>query len=359
MPNIKWNYNKSINGFKDARIKGLGAQVSALIEESVKDSANKKSAIPYLFNETKSDKQVETIAIEDGYDLMDPTADGDKAKTDKTNQIGEKSISHIIFTKNVVISETMMEDSYYSMDPSIELRARSLPDAYWKTREKIAQSAYIEGEKSSFDYRGAKVDLTTYDGKPLFSTQHTYGDKEKGHAFGKQSNLFYIVDANPSAGAIAEMISKMAAIINQMKNSNGEAQDFDADTIFVPRGVQTSGGVDKVRRAIGSEFFPGTANNDINTQYGQWNFVPLALWQPDELEIMIMSQDAKRMMKSMFYNRINLNVNVWEEPGTGNLNYRARTRFGLGHVDYKHVAKLKILKEAPSDTSGMTRLVVD
>lgn len=356
MPIAKFNYNQSINGIKDARVKGLGAMVSGIIKEETRNVDKKKSAIPYLFNETKSDKQTESIAIEDGFDLMDPNADGDKAKTDKTNQIGLKQISHVIYTKNAQITETMMEDAYYQLSPDIELQARSIPSSYFRTREKIAQSAYIEGEKDSFTYRGAKIDLTTYDGKPLFSAKHTFGKKDGGKAFGTQSNIFYVVNPNPTAGDIAEYLSQLAANINQMKNSNGEAQDFDADTVFVPRGVKTTAFVDKVRRAIGSEYFPGTANNDINTQYGQFSFVPLSHWAPAENEIMVMSQDAKRMMKSMFYNRINLNINTWIDSGTGTLNYRARTRFGLGHVDYKHVVKLKVLAEAPKDTSNITLL---
>lgn len=356
MPVVKFNYNQSINGIQDARIKGLGAMVSGIIYEGGRALDKKRSAIPHLFNETKSDKQTETIAVTDGYDLMDPTADGDKSKTDKTNQIGSKQISHVIYTKNAEITEAMMEDAYYGLSPNIELEARSIPDAYFKTREKLAQSAYIEGEKESFIYRGAKIDLTTYDGKPLFSAKHTYGDKTVGKAYGTQSNIFYVVNPNPTAGDIAEYLSQLAANINQMKNSNGEAQDFDADTVFVPRGIKTTAFVDKVRRAIGSEYFPGTANNDINTQYGQFSFVPLSHWAPAENEIMVMSQDAKKMMKSMFYNRITLNVKAWVDPGTGTLNYRARTRFGLGHVDYKHVVKLKVLAEAPQDTSNITLL---
>jgi hypothetical protein len=70
---------------------------------------------------------------------------------------------------------------------------------------------------------------------------------------------------------------------------------------------------------------------------------------------MLVSQDAKKMMKAMFYNRVNLNVNVWQEEKTGNLNWRARTRFGLGFVDYKHVIKIKI---NPSSTDGLTELKV-
>lgn len=356
MPIAHFNYNKSINGFNDERIKGLGTQVSAFIEEGLRDKASRKSAIPYLFNETKSDKQTETIAVSEGYDLMDPQADGDVAKTDKANVIGKKSISHVIYTKNVMVTETMMEDAYYNLSPDIELSARALPDSYWRTRETVAQGAYINGEKSSFNFRGADIDLTTYDGMPLFSANHKYGNNEIGKKHGTQSNLFYInLGEGYTAGNLAEVLSAGAATINQMLNSDGEAQDFDADTVFVPRGVATNSFVDKVRRAIGSEYFPGTGNNDINTQNGAWDFVPLSLWKPDTPEIMIMSQDAKKMMKSMFYNRVNLNINVYETPGTGTLNWRARTRFGVGHVDYKHVIKIKI---NPKNTDGLTELKI-
>lgn len=356
MPIVNFNYNKSINGFNDSRIRGLGAEVSAFIEEGMKDKASRKSAIPYLFNEVKSNKQIETVSVSEGFDLMDPQSDGDVAKTDKRNEIGKKSISHVIYTKNIMVTETMMEDSYHSLSPDIELSARAIPDSYWRTRETVAQGAYINGEQGSFKFRGAPIDTTTYDGKPLFSAAHTYGNQDVGRVFGTQSNLFYInLGEGYTAGDLAEVLSAGAAVINQMLNSDGEAQDFDADTVIVPRGVATNSFVDKVRRAIGSEYFPGTANNDINTQHGQWNFVPLSLWKPDAPELMIMSQDAKKMMKSMFYNRVNLGINVYETPGTGTLNWRARTRFGVGHVDYKHVIKIKI---NPTSTDGMTELKV-
>lgn len=358
MPNVKFMYNQSINGIKDARIKGLGAEVSSLIEEGLSDSRAKKSAIPYLFNETKSDKAIERHAVEDGYDLMDPTVDGDKAKTDKSNQIGEKLISHVIYTKNVIVTETMMEDAYYKMDPSLELKARALPDSYWRTRETVAQNAYINGENAKYTYRGAEIDLTTYDGKPLFSSEHTWGDTASDN-HGTQSNLYYVeLPENYTAGDIAKVLSAGASVINQMLNANGEAQDFDADTVLVPRGVKTNAFVDMVRRAIGSEYFPGTGDNDINTQHGAWDFVPLSYWKPETPEIMIMSQEAKKMNKSMFYNRVTLGINVWREDATGNLNWRARTRFGLGHVDYKHVVKIKFIKQGEEAPSGATLLEI-
>ena len=56
MPNVKITYNQSINGNKNVRLKGLVPLVSALIEESTQNLDKKKSAIPFLFNEKKSDK---------------------------------------------------------------------------------------------------------------------------------------------------------------------------------------------------------------------------------------------------------------------------------------------------------------
>ena len=345
MPNTKFLYNQSINGIKDARVKGLMGEISSIIEEGLSDTAGKKSAIPYLFNEEKSDNAIERHVIEDGYDLFDPQLDGDAAKSDKTNEIGHKDISHIIFSKQIDFTETMIEDSRYMLDPSVKVKSKELPSAYWRTREKVAQGAYINGEADSFNFRGAKIDTTTYDGLPLFSKNHTYGSETEGHAFGTQSNLYYIdlLDKESMhAGNIAEILSAGSAIINQMFNSNEEAQDFDADTVIVPRGVATNGFVDKVRRAIGSEYFPGTSLNDINTQKGAWDFVPLSFWKPDTPELMIISQDAKKMNKAMFYNRVNLGINVWRDERTGSIHYRGRGRWGLGFVDYKHAIKIKI-----------------
>lgn len=356
MPNVKITYNQSINGIKNERVKGLLAEVSGLIEGEMNDDKAKKSVIPTLFNETKSDKHVETIAVEDGYDLMDPQSDGDKAKTDKTNIIGHKSVSHIQFGKLVPFTETMIEDAYAKMDATIEMRARQLPNSYWRTREAFGQGMYINGESASWNFRGETVDLTTYDGKPLFSKIHTYGG-DKAHDKGTQSNLYYINlgEDGVTAANLAEVLAAGNEIINQMLTSNGEAQCFDADTILVPRGVGNAIFVDKVRRATGSEFFPGTSA-DLNTQKGAWNIVPLSLWNPTDNEIILMSQDAKKMMKSMFYNRINLGINAWKDDNTGNINYRGRTRFSGVHVDYKHVVKIKVNPKGSTD--GLTQLVI-
>lgn len=356
MPNSVFNYNVQINGKHEARIKGLIGDVSSIIEESL-NNGGAQSIIPKLFVEDKSDRQSEYISVEDALGHMYPTIDGDKPKSDKTQEIGGKRISHVIYTLDTFITQTMMEDSRYGMDISIDRRARNLPDSYFNTRELIAQKAYINGEKESFKFEKAPIDLTTYDGKPLFSANHTYG-VEDGHAYGTQSNIFYIVDSNPNAGTMAEILAQAAAEINQMKNANGEAQGFLADTIITSNDKRLTRLNTMLRQASGSEYFPGGPNNDINTQFGQWNIVPLTHWDTDVFEFMVMSQAAKDQNKSLFFNRTGLGINVYTENGTNNIHWTARARWGLGHVDYKHVIKIKVFKEEPSDTSGMTQLII-
>lgn len=358
MPNAIFNYNVQINGKHEARIKGVIADVSSIIQESLQNGG-KDSVIPKLFVEAKSNRQSEYFSIEDSLGLMKPTIDGDKPKTDKSGEIGNKRISHVIYTLDTMVTQTMMEDSGYGMDLGIERRARDLPESYFATRELLAQKAYTEAEKTGFNFYGAPIDLTTYDGMPLFSASHKYGAPDgEGHAKGTQSNLFYIVESNPNAGFMAEVLAQAAAEINQMKNANGMAQGFIADTIVTSADRRQTKLNTMLRQASGSEYFPGGNNNDINTQYGQWNMFSLNQWETDAFEFIVMSQKAKAQNKSMFFNRTNLDINVWTENGTRNVHWDSRARWGLGHVDYKHAVKIKVFKEKPGDVSGMTELKI-
>ena len=359
MPIIKFDYNESINGKKEARIGQLATKLSAIIEESSANMNDQHKLTGLLYKEAPSDSATETIVVEDGYGLMSPTVAGNRPKTDKTTEIGKKVFMHVPFGKHIFFTEQMIEDAKGRLNPAMSVKAQELPRAYYNTKETIAQLGYINAEKESMIFDGAEIDLTTYDGKPLFCNEHTYGHPD-GHAFGTQSNLFYVVDSNPTAGAIAEYLAQLAVAGRQMLNANGDPQGFNFDTLIVPGGMRSAKLQSQARAAIGSQYFPGSANNDINTQACQWNLGIMPLWDRAStdapLELMVLSQDAKDQMKSMWYNRRALKVNVWIDEFTGNLNYRSSTRFGFGHADYKHALKLKIFADESADTTGMTAL---
>ena len=73
MPTIKFDYNKLINGEKDSRLGRLATKLSAVIEESSADIQDQFKLVPLLYNVSTSDSSAETLVIEDGYGLMNPT----------------------------------------------------------------------------------------------------------------------------------------------------------------------------------------------------------------------------------------------------------------------------------------------
>lgn len=360
---VNFDYNKIINGEKDHRIGKWCTKLRAVIEDTVRNTDDADELIKLLYNVADSDSASESIVLEDGIGLMYATLDGNKPKVDQTNFIGSKEWNHIPYTLQIQYTKQLLEDAHYALKPDMGLKARTLPDTYFKTRAKIAQLGYIEGEKEYLDFNGGRTPLTTYDGKPLFSKNHKYG-AEGAHANGTQSNLFYVKKDNPTAGDFAEWYAQAAINIRQMKDSNGNAQNFAGDTILIPGMVLGGGSRGKnemlARQAIGSEFFPGGGNNDINTQAGIWNFKILPDWEIKEdqpYEMIIMSQGAKENLMSMFFDRTGLEVTGHYDDNYRLYRWNAYARFSLGHANYRHAVKIKVFKSTDEvDTSKYTEL---
>lgn len=354
---VNFDYNKIINGQKDHRIGKWCQKLSAVIEDTV-NNTDGDELIKLLYNISTSDSAKESIAIEDGFGLMKATLDGNKAQVDRTNFIGKKEWEHITYKLQIQYTKQYLEDCNYALKPDQGLKARQIPEVYFRTREKSAVLGYILGENEYMDFANARTPLTTYDGKPLYSASHTYGTQD-GHAYGTQSNLFYVVNPNPTAGDLAEYLSQASINIRQMKDSNGNAQNFSADTLLIP-GASGNGKIEMLaRQAIGSDFFPTGATNAINTQAGIWNFKVLSDWEiknGDPFEMIVISQDAKENLMSQLYDRTGLSVSAHEDSDHDVFKWNGRARWSLGHANYRHTAKVKVFKEAPSDTSNMTLL---
>lgn len=352
---VNFDYNKIINGEKDHRIGKWCTKLSAVIEDTVRNTDGDE-LIKLLYNIAPSDSFSESVVLEDGFGNMHAALDGNKPVLDKTNFIGSKEWKHIPYRLQIQYTKQLLEDAGYALKPDMGLKARTLPDTYFKTRQRIAQLAYIKGESEYLDFEGGRTPLTTYDGKPLFSKDHTYG-AEGAHANGTQSNLFYVVAPNPSAGDFAEWLNEASIKIRQMKDSNGNAQSFAADTLLIPGGGKGKYEM-MARQAVGSDFFPGGGNNDINTQAGLWNFKVLPDWDVtgDNFEMIVLSQDAKENLMAMFYDRTGLEISGAYDDDYRLYKFNAFARFSLGFANYRHAVKIKVFKETPSDTSGMTQL---
>ena len=125
--------------------------------------------------------------------------------------------------------------------------------------------------------------------------------------------------------------------MRNFKDENGEVLGYTADTIIIPGNAPLFEAI--VKKVCGSERTAGSANNDVNIQYGNWDIVVLNEWTPSTPAFMVMSSEAnKQLAGNMFFNRIPLTVSNWVDNHTGNYIWNGRCRFGVGFGNYKHIA---------------------
>jgi hypothetical protein len=241
--------------------------------------------------------------------------------------------------KEFTVTAEMMEDANYGVAQDAKRRAENFTRAYYKTINKVCESALINGTKTNASFAKANIDLTTGDGLPLFSSSHSYGNGS-----GIQSNYYYgnvfksgIGTARASStGAFEEALGKLSVIVRNMKDENGDPLGYTADTLILPGNRPIAETIAK--KVCGSEGALGNGYNDINLHFGNWNVVILPNWQTADDRVMVMSSEAnKNLSGNMFFNRVPLTVSNWVDHHTGNYIWSGRCRFGVGFGTYKHI----------------------
>ena len=207
---------------------------------------------------------------------------------------------------------------------------------------KLCEAALVNATAESCTFAGSAIDLTTADDLPLFSASHTWGGGSGSN--GTQSNYYWgdifasgAQDSRVlSTSVFEEALAELAVKLRNMKDENGEALGYTADTIILPGNKPKIEQI--VKKVCGSDGALGNGYNDINLHYGNWNVVILPNWQPTDNRIMIMSSEAnKNLAGNMFFNRIPLTVSNWVDNHTGNYYWNGRCRFGVGFGSYKHI----------------------
>lgn len=343
-------FSKSSSGLGS----GINGQIGKLetpikmVIQHESDLLTKKGGIcDWLFNVEKSGKFGETIIGMDEFDVFQHAEEGAAAATDYMSETHKKFIEHIQFMKEFTITAEMMEDANYGVAADARRRAENFTRAYYKTRHRICEQALAQATAASMAYANATVDLTTSDGKPLFSTTHTYGKDytSKGGVKrqGTQSNLYATGKAlgDNITGELEEYLTSASHIIRNMKDENGDPLGYTADTIILPgnRPLMEAG----IKKVCGSDGALGNGYNDINLQYGNWNVVVMPGWLAENDEFLIMSSEANRNLSgNMFFNRVPLSVRNWIDDHTWNYHWNGRCRFGVGFGSYKHIARIKV-----------------
>ena len=335
-------YSKS-NGDNNAVIGRLETPIKMLIQHESDKLTEKGGICSALFNIEKSNRFGEALINSNEFNIFRATPEGEAAEQDMVVETAYKFIEHIQFMKEFVISAEMMEDANYGIAADAKHRIENFARAYYKTINKICETALMNGTKVSTVFAGTNVDISTADHMPLFSKEHIWGID--GSPNGTQSNYFWgdifgkSVDGKRvySTEVFEEALYKLISKIRNMKDENGEPLGYTADTLIIPGNNPKLESI--VKKVCGSNGALGTNYNDINLHYGNWNVVVLPSWAPSDMRVMVMSSEAnKNLCGNVFFNRIPLTVTNWIDHHTGNYIWNGRCRFGIGFGSYKHIA---------------------
>ena len=324
-----------------------------MVIEHESDLLKKKGGIcDWLFNVEKSSRFGETIIAENEFDVFQYAVEGAGAMSDELREASKKFIEHVQFMKEFIISAEMMEDAVYGIAQDAKRRAENFTRAYYKTMNKLCETALINATNATTFFAGAKLDLTSPDGKPLFSTH--------GNGSAAQPNSFYgdIISRTVNSERVAaaevfeEALATLSVKMRNFKDDRGDPLGYTADTLILPGNKPKLESI--VKKVCGSDGALGNGYNDINLHYGNWNIIILPNWQPTDNRLMIMSSDANRNLSgNMFFNRVPLTVSSWVDHHTGNYVWNGRCRFGIGFGSYKHIM---LAIDSESATTGATKL---
>lgn len=323
--------------------------IKALIENESNNLEKQKTILDVLYNVEKSNRYAETVMGESDFATFASKEEGAAAEKDTVQKTFDKTIEHIEFAKEFVITRKMADDAKFGIGANIKSKPKKFVRAYYKTKVDIAAKALINGKNATMTYSNSTVDLKTGDGKPLFSNAHPYALASMGSK--TQSNLFY-GDISSSEEKFEIALNALANKVRNFKDENGATMGYVADILIIPCNRPQLEMMAK--RVCGSERTTGSANNDINTQYGNWTLVVLDGWEVDKDEIMVMSSEAnENLLANMFFNRVSLDITNDVDKHTRNFFWNGYCRFGVGFTTWKHIARCSQSTEAVTGATAL------
>lgn len=320
-----------------ARIGKIASAVGAYIESESDLLTKRGTYAEILFNVQKSNHATEALVSSNEFGTLPIVEEGGKAGTLDMKELRSMIISHHQFLGQFNITEVMIEDSNFA---EIERISRNMVRSYYRTRNKFAEAAITGGLAGSYVFGGKTHSALAIDGVSLFNVNHKYTEEDL-----IQSNRFSNVRASGvdcDSAYIADALSVLVAKGRMFKDEVGDPTGYLFDTIILPGG---NGKLEAtVKKAVGTYQAPGSANNDINLQYGLWNIVTLPDWSSTKDEFILMSSDANRQLSgNMFFDRVGFNVRSTPVIDTASLKSVGRARMGIGFGNYKHIMHFETL----------------
>lgn len=353
----------------DSRIGKLETALKVFIEKEADEVSKKKDYENTLFKAETSEHFAETYALSDGLGQWTAGPEGSTPENDSFGETFKKIIEHNEFRKGFVITKKMLDDcTATQIGVQAGDVAKQFVNSYQETINKCLVEALTKAATPNADlingsyirFNNGLIDVTTGDGKPLFSKSHDYGLATL-HGAGVQSNYFYVPSASVSIdpAALEELLNYLSVTMRNIKDENGNPMGYSYDTIIIPGDNFLL--EQCVRKALGSGYLPfGAANGAdssvINTQYGKKNLIVLPEWSTaaadNANEIILMSSEAKdNLHGNVFLQRVPMDVINEIDFDTRNWKWNGYARWGVGFGSYKHICRLTFSADATQDTA--------
>ena len=329
--------NSGIDANKNAMIGKWENPLRMIIQNESDVCAKTDNLVKALFEMTTSKHFGESFVAQSEFDIFAPTSEGGAAKQDAYKEQYSKFLKHATFKKQFRITSEMMEDSLTSQ---MAQKARKFVRAYYRTRNLFA-SKMLTGATAnsvSFGPEGSTMtfDATAADGVAMFSKSHTGG-----------SNRFHVVKALDTS-LVEAAISAAVDTIRNMKDENGLAMGYTADTIVIPGNDPKLEAA--VKKVLGSEFGNGDGgllSGSINVHYGNWTLVIDPLWQrtvtTSHPMIIFSSQARRNLSGGVFLTRKPLTMSAHVDQNTDDYIWNGAARFSAGFVTHKWACVVDLL----------------
>ena len=310
-------------GLNDEAWKVIDTELSMVIQDTDTEKNKDDELVKALFNVKSSKKFGEKQGSMTEFGNFEAVTEGDNGIADDYQMGFSKLIEHIQFIKTFTCTREAKDDGNIDM---MKQTAANFVRAYKRSRAQYASDCLVT-EGSSFLYGGKSYDKTTGDGKALFATDHP--GKKTGVA--AQSNVF-----TNAFGEDATMLYTLANKGRNFKNQSGNVMGYTFDTIVIPGNAPAL--EDLIKRIIHSHQIVHSANNDINTQEGQWKLVVDHRWENTQAKvpyILISSEALKELNAGVFYDRVALDVANEVDNKSRNLEWSGYARWSAGFYDWR------------------------
>lgn len=281
-------------------------------DSSKKDRKNGRGGIMIIY-ENDSGKDLVFRILED--DMKQQADVLEKAITPQRILFGTEakidSDYKVTYNKSINIPKVESQQAFYAA----QRHSSRLIRCVYLVKEKLCYGAIINGTKSAFEFDGQVVDLTTPDGEPLFSHNHSYGE------VGRQSN---IVSGSLGEDDISYTIARAVKHFKAMKDETGNPLGYKPDVIIVP--INRMDLENRVHKLLKGK------------DYNGWTRIILPSWETEDDRIILMSTKANEELSGMvFFDNSPITVKgINNEDGSFELVLKD-VKFEIKFNTYKHI----------------------